>query len=135
MVKPKDNKVLEFHSVISDQFGDRSDSCWSCVTNKAVDLVYSSIQINLCIKQRTFDHKLNTTHLTHWGLVVHLSSTMRITRCGLVTYIGYTSIEWVIIGIGNGMLPERHQAITRTDADTLSIDYLGTNLGEIWTKL
>ena len=33
----------------------------------------------------------------------------------------YASAIWVIIGSGNGLVPDRHQAITWTNADLLSI--------------
>ena len=44
------------------------------------------------------------------------------------------SVNWVIIGSGNGLLPYRHQAITWTNTDLLSIWHLGTNFSEILIK-
>ena len=41
-------------------------------------------------------------------------------------------MNWVIIGLGNGLLPVRHQAITWFNAGLLSIGHLGTNFSEIW---
>ena len=43
----------------------------------------------------------------------------------------YVSLNWVIIGSGNGLLPIRHQAITYTNAALLSI---GLFFSENWTK-
>ena len=50
--------------------------------------------------------------------------------CGI-----YVSMNWVSIGLGNGLLPARHQAITWTNADLLSIGHLGTNFSEIRIKM
>ena len=41
-------------------------------------------------------------------------------------------MNWVIIGSGNGLSPDRRQAITWTNADLLSIGLLGTYFSEIW---
>ena len=43
----------------------------------------------------------------------------------------YASANWVNIGSGNGLSPDRHQAITWTNADLLSIGPLGTTFSEI----
>ena len=43
----------------------------------------------------------------------------------------YALANWVINGSGNGLSPVRHQAITWTNADILSIRPLGTNFTEI----
>ena len=40
-------------------------------------------------------------------------------------------MNWVSIGAGNGLTPVPRQAITRTNADLLSIGSLGTNFSEI----
>ena len=47
----------------------------------------------------------------------------------------YVLVNWVIIGSGNGLLPERIQAITWTNADWLWIVSLGINFIEIWIKI
>ena len=47
----------------------------------------------------------------------------------------YASVNWVIIGSDNGLLPVCGQAITRTNAHSLSIGPLGTSFCEIWTKV
>ena len=41
-------------------------------------------------------------------------------------------MNWVIISSGNSLSPVRCQAITRTNADLLSIGLLGTIYNEIW---
>ena len=41
------------------------------------------------------------------------------------------SVNWVSIGLGNGLLSVRRQAITWTNADLLSIEPLVTNFSEI----
>ena len=40
-------------------------------------------------------------------------------------------MNWVIIGLGNGLAPVRRQAITWTNVHVLSIGSLGTNFSEI----
>ena len=47
----------------------------------------------------------------------------------------YVSMNWVIIGSGNGLLPVRHQAIAWTNAGLMSIAYKGPNFKELWTKI
>ena len=60
--------------------------------------------------------------------------TRQITGTQLIDLYGDTnaSINWVIIGPGNGLVTLRHQAITWTNGDSLSIRPLGTNFREIW---
>ena len=43
----------------------------------------------------------------------------------------YASVNWVIIGSGNGLSPARDQAIAWTNAGLLSIELPGTNFYEI----
>ena len=43
----------------------------------------------------------------------------------------YASVNWVIIGLVNGLSPDRRQAITWTSAALLSIELMGTNFSEI----
>ena len=52
----------------------------------------------------------------------------------LVPHI-YSSVNWAIIGSGNGLSPVRHQAITWTNAGLLSIGLLGTSFSEIWIQI
>ena len=47
----------------------------------------------------------------------------------------YASMNWVSIGSGNGLSPVRRQAITRTNADILSIGPLGTKFNKIWIEI
>ena len=47
----------------------------------------------------------------------------------------YASVGWVITGSGNGMAPNRHQSITWTNADVLTIEPLGTKVCEILIKI
>ena len=47
----------------------------------------------------------------------------------------YESVNWVIIGSGNGLSPVRRQAVTWTNAGLLSIALLGTNFSEIWIEI
>ena len=47
----------------------------------------------------------------------------------------YVSGSRVSFGSGNGLAPGRHQAITWTNADLLSIRPLGTNFSEIQIKI
>ena len=47
----------------------------------------------------------------------------------------YASVNWIIIGSGNGLSPVRRQGITGTDADLLSIGSSGTNFSEIRVKI
>ena len=47
----------------------------------------------------------------------------------------YVSGNWVSIGSGNGLSPVRRQAITRTNADLLSIRTIGTNFSGIKIKI
>ena len=56
--------------------------------------------------------------LAHWGLVMHISV-----------------IKLTFIGLYEGMSPDRRQATIRTNAGTLSIWTLGTNLSEIIDKI
>ena len=42
------------------------------------------------------------------------------------------SVNWIIIGSGNGLSPVRRHAITWTNADLLSTGLLGTSFSEIW---
>ena len=44
-------------------------------------------------------------------------------------------MEWLIIGPGNGLVPNRRQAITWTNADLLAIVSLGTNFRERWIEM
>ena len=44
----------------------------------------------------------------------------------------YASMNWFSIGSGNGLAPNRRQAITWTNAGLLSIGFLKTNFSEIW---
>ena len=46
----------------------------------------------------------------------------------------YASRDWINIGSGNGLAPNRWQAITWTNAVVLSIRPLGTNFSEILIK-
>ena len=43
----------------------------------------------------------------------------------------YASVNWVIIGSGNGLSPAPHQAITWTNAGLLAIGRLETNFTEV----
>ena len=47
----------------------------------------------------------------------------------------YASVNWIGVSSGNGMSPVRHQAITWTNANLLSIGPLGTNFCEIRIKM
>ena len=47
----------------------------------------------------------------------------------------YMSLIWISFGSGNGLLPVRHQAITWTNVDLLSIRPLGINFSEIRIKI
>ena len=58
-------------------------------------------------------------------------NTTDLNSLGPVTHI-YASVNWVIIGSGNGLSPVRRQAITWTNAALLSIRLLGINFTEIW---
>ena len=44
----------------------------------------------------------------------------------------YASMNWVIIGPGNGLSPVRRQAITWTNAGLTSVRLRGTYFSEIW---
>ena len=44
------------------------------------------------------------------------------------------SMDWVDIGLSNGLSPVRSQAITGTSADVLSIGLMGTKLSDIWIE-
>ena len=57
---------------------------------------------------------LDVTAMTNWDQVKHIYIT-----------------NWVIIGVDNGLLPIRHQAIIWTNADLLSIGLLRTNCSEV----
>ena len=47
----------------------------------------------------------------------------------------YASIEKIIIGSDNGLLPGRHQAIIWTNARILLIGHLGKNFSEILIEI
>ena len=47
----------------------------------------------------------------------------------------YASVNWVGIGSGCGLSPVRRHAITRANANLLSIGPSGTNLSEIWIAI
>ena len=40
--------------------------------------------------------------------------------------------SWFIIGLGNGLVPAWHQAITSTNDDLLCTEHFETNFSEIW---
>ena len=44
-------------------------------------------------------------------------------------------MNWVSINSGNSLSPVRCQAITWTNADSLSFEHLGTNFSEIWIEI
>ena len=46
----------------------------------------------------------------------------------------YASVNWIIIGSGNGLSPTRRQAITWTGDDLLSIRTIRKNNSEIWMQ-
>ena len=56
--------------------------------------------------------------LTHWGQVMHICIS-----------------KLTIIGLDNGLLPDRHQAIIWTNAGILLIGPLGTKFSEILIKI
>ena len=47
----------------------------------------------------------------------------------------YASVNWVIIGSGNGLSTIRRQTITGTNVDFLLIGLLRTNFSEIWIEI
>ena len=47
----------------------------------------------------------------------------------------YASVNWISIGLGNGLSSIRHQATTWTNAYLFSIEPIGTNSSEIWMKI
>ena len=47
----------------------------------------------------------------------------------------YALVNWASIGLGNGLLPVRRQAITWTNADLVLKGTLRTNLSEIRIKI
>ena len=58
-------------------------------------------------------------------------STRIFTHLPLLVRPLYASVNWVIIGSGNSLLPVRHQAITWTNACLLPIGLPGTSFSEI----
>ena len=44
-------------------------------------------------------------------------------------------MNWVTIGSAIGLLPDRHQAIARTNTDLLAVGALGTNFSDIWINI
>ena len=56
--------------------------------------------------------------LTHWGRLMHICVS-KVTN----------------IGLDNGLLPGRHQAIFWTNAEILLIQTLGTNFSEILSEI
>ena len=62
----------------------------------------------------------------------YFSKTRTLTHLPLVQHIW---MNWVSIGSDNDLLPVRHQAITWTNAELLSIRPLGTNFSEIRIKI
>ena len=50
-------------------------------------------------------------------------------------YLLQASLNWVIIGPGNGFVPNRHKAITWTNDDFLSIGPLGTYFSKVWVEV
>ena len=82
--------------------------CKTCMIN----LVAS--YLNTLNIQSSFEEKNIPIHLTHWGQVTYVC-------------IG----KLTIIGSDNGLSPGRRQAIIWTNAGTLFIGPLGTNLSEI----
>ena len=61
---------------------------------------------------------VGTSFLTHWGRVTHICIS-----------------KLTIIGSDNGLTPDRHQAIIRTNVDLLLIGPLETNVNEILMKI
>ena len=49
-------------------------------------------------------------------------------------YCIYVSVNQVSLGLDNGLLPVRYQAITWTNADLLSIEHLRTKFSENWIE-
>ena len=47
----------------------------------------------------------------------------------------FVSMNWVIIGSGNGLLPNQHQANTWFNAELLSIALLGIHVSKIRIKI
>ena len=67
-------------------------------------------------------------------IIIHIFKFM-IFKCVVTAWLNSSSVNWVIIGSGNGLSPVRHQAITRTNADLLSVGLLGTHFSEIWIRI
>ena len=66
-----------------------------------------------------------------WVQLIYVSASTLATS-GLLHSMLFPNIkDWVNIGSGNGLSPVRRQAITWTNADSLSIGPLETNFSQI----
>ena len=69
--------------------------------------------------------------MLRWITLVFLSNLIILNEINTLTHPPlcriYVSVNYVIIGSGNGLLPVQHQAIAWTNAEWMSIDTSGTN--------
>ena len=72
-------------------------------------------------------------HLPHTVKKMHACIAYPLTHWGRMTHICVSKLT--IIGLDNGLLPDRHQAIIWTIAEILLIGPLGTNLSEILIEI
>ena len=66
----------------------------------------------------------------YWQIYMLLSLNKLMFNFVPQCYI-YVSVNWVSIGLGNGLLPVQHQVSTWNKAVLLSVGPLGTNFNEI----
>ena len=84
---------------------------------------YNHIHSRKCIWECNLQ---NVSHFVYaWKYLTHLPLVLHI----------YASVNWAIIGSGNGLSPIWCQAITWTNAGLLSIGLLGTNFSEFWIRI
>ena len=74
-------------------------------------------------------HGTRQTHTAYQHLYQH----RYLTHLPLMTH--YVLVHWISIGSGNGLSSVRRRAITRSNADLLSIGPLWTNFSEIRSEI
>ena len=78
----------------------------------------------------SISNRRRSESLCYLGWVIGSRLSLKLPRCRI-----YVSVNWVIIGSGNGLAPVRPRYITRSNAHLMSIGSLGTNFSEIWIEI
>ena len=95
----------------------------------------NSVLIQVMAWQQTGIKVMTWTNdvLVHWYNAGSLRHSM-LTHRGCITHI-YASVNFIIIGLYNGLPPVCHPAITGTNAELLSIGFSGTKFNKTPSKI